>query len=784
MAGRSTKFLESWSRSLATYSDRHFRHAQVMDVQGAHPRDCPAYATAKHIAMRANQMERKDRVIRRPRVVQPAFVLSALYQIQTPASAVENSLSEAQAQRPGNDQVIIIKAQKSVASANSISKFIISRTELEQQGDASIVEVLRRVPGMTVEVAPGREPVVRMQGLARYTQILINGQAAPETLPLSSIPPALIEKIEVQRSPTADSSSQASAGVINIVLRSDIPLRTHRVQTTLGNSGLRSAEYAFALPVGKIRFSSIASLSREDARESNRFELGWSTPTHELDRLRTTYRSSSDKNRILTFRPRAALELDGSQTFAVDGLFQHRAQSLGWVDTRVTTLGEPPEFFDDQVSANNRTQLSSLTAAWTRSFEDGAKYEAKVSKSFSRRVSDASLQSHSIDGTLLLDRNVDSVAVDKVRSLRLRLDAPYIARHDLSIGIDLSSNDNFDSRNQNEWRAAGAAPDNSSEAFATNVAKASAFIQDGWEATSSSSTYFGARWEMIRTAVDGVAEIPVRNKFALVSPTLGISYRASSLLSLKGALGRTTLVPRARDLNPRRRLVNDNYPTNPDFQGNPDLSPEKVWTLDFGTELAKKGLYSVAASLSFRRIDDVVLQQEAAIGGRYVLRPMNGGRAKARSIVVDAYLQFPKSWIAGQVASLRFNISRNWSEIDSLRGPRNSLDQQVPLTAGLSFEHKTAGDGLVSGATLNFQQGSLTSPADNRTVKTGAISRLELQTKYRINSQTWIRFAGSNLLRPPRVEDSRYMFDDGAEQHSVSTATSQRKYRLTIEIEI
>jgi iron complex outermembrane receptor protein len=99
--------------------------------------------------------------------------------------------------------------------AASVAKQIYGREELDKFGDTNTLDVLRRLPGVNVDAGGPR-----MRGLgAGYTQILINGDPAPQGFALDRLDPAQIERIEVLRAPTADQSAQAIAGTINIILK-------------------------------------------------------------------------------------------------------------------------------------------------------------------------------------------------------------------------------------------------------------------------------------------------------------------------------------------------------------------------------------------------------------------------------------------------------------------------------------------------------------------------------------------------------------------------------------
>jgi len=61
---------------------------------------------------------------------------------------------------------------------DTASKFVMGREEIERHGDASVFDVFKRIPGVTVTTGSGRSMEVRMRGLGGgYTQVLVNGDA-------------------------------------------------------------------------------------------------------------------------------------------------------------------------------------------------------------------------------------------------------------------------------------------------------------------------------------------------------------------------------------------------------------------------------------------------------------------------------------------------------------------------------------------------------------------------------------------------------------------------------
>ena len=48
---------------------------------------------------------------------------------------------------------------------STAAKIVIGREELDKQGDGTLGEVLKRLPGVTIQGAPGRGGAIRMRGL-------------------------------------------------------------------------------------------------------------------------------------------------------------------------------------------------------------------------------------------------------------------------------------------------------------------------------------------------------------------------------------------------------------------------------------------------------------------------------------------------------------------------------------------------------------------------------------------------------------------------------------------
>jgi outer membrane receptor for ferrienterochelin and colicin len=92
---------------------------------------------------------------------------------------------------------------------DTASKIVVNHGEIVKYGDTNILDVLKRVPGVTVSGGGGRGGAIRMRGQGSgYTQVLINGERAPAGFSMDALAPDSVERIEVLRAASAEFSTQ------------------------------------------------------------------------------------------------------------------------------------------------------------------------------------------------------------------------------------------------------------------------------------------------------------------------------------------------------------------------------------------------------------------------------------------------------------------------------------------------------------------------------------------------------------------------------------------------
>ncbi len=110
--------------------------------------------------------------------------------------------------------------------SSPIAKVIVTRDDIAQFRDRRASDILRRVPGVFMgSPVGGRGRSARLRGIGtQYTQVLVNGERISGSgerrqFELDRIPADMIERIEVIKNPSAEYSSDAVAGIVNVILR-------------------------------------------------------------------------------------------------------------------------------------------------------------------------------------------------------------------------------------------------------------------------------------------------------------------------------------------------------------------------------------------------------------------------------------------------------------------------------------------------------------------------------------------------------------------------------------
>jgi outer membrane receptor for ferrienterochelin and colicins len=700
------------------------------------------------------------------------------------------SASQAMAEDKSKNQEALQKVEiKGAAEAynprrdDTASKIIVSSEELKRYGDTSIGDALKRVPGVSVG-AGGRD--IRMRGLGSgYTQILLNGEKVPPGFNIETLAPDSIERIEVIRAASAEFSTQAIAGTINIVLKKAVKTaqrelkfgvsRSREVTNPNGNVILSDKDGNFSYSVnlggGRYEFDRGSYTDEELA--------GLDSAPQMARRMLVLDRGHA---RGLELAPRLNWNLDNGDTLTSQS-FINRNVFKSTIDRGFEVAAGAAPFYDSVHIINQNKNLFARTDLnWVHKFGRGARLDARIGGHRMRSngqwyESDA----HGADATLQHD--VYSGVRDWGLASTGKYSAPVGTGHALAMGWDAGYTDRNDWRNQRDLYQASRVRNDKDEGYQASLRRAAAYAQDEWNVSKDWSIYAGLRWEGLDTRSSGAGFEPVDNRSSVWSPLAQTLYKLpNGKDQLRAALTRTYKAPQPGNLSGRRFTSTNNSQIDPDWIGNPKLKPELATGLDASYEhyWGEGALFSVAAAA--RRINNYTRRNTVLDdSGRWVTTMMNNGRADVRSL--DVEVKFPMKAVMDQAPALdvRASVSRNWSRVDAVPGPHNRLDQQVPLTAIIGLDYKTPDGAWSMGGSFNLRTGGDTRLDVDRRAWATVSRQLDAYLAWKLDGKTQLRLSGWNLLAQDYISRTAYDTPAGT-LSSQSTNYGVRNIRLQLEM--
>lgn len=677
--------------------------------------------------------------------------------------------------------------ERRVASA---AKVIVTHESLVRFGDATLADALQRVSGVSVVRTQGKDAELRLRGLGNgYTQILLNGEPVAAGFSIESLSPDLVDRIEILRSATADMSTQAIAGTINIILKKAdrAPRRTLK-WTQSEYDGRVSGNGAADFSDRSGPWSYGASLAGGVARDiwpSTSVETASDPDTHAPLFSRTT--STLERNRQLTFSvsPQLAWKTSDATNLDLTGLLQTRHTDYGDADRRFDVSGTPPDFASDAMAATDSTSLARLALEWKTRLANEARLESKASVSWNERILDAGLDGLDADDALLLRRSVHSAMSDRTAVVTGKYSLGVADEHTLAVGWDAQDGRRDERRIQHETSPTDFPTLDLDEDYTAQVTRVALFAQDEWDVTRRLSAYLGLRWEALRTSVAGTGLDRIANDSRVLSPTLQMTWKIPDTKSdqIRLSASRTYRPPTAKQLIPRRWVVNDNSATTPNFQGNPALLPELAWGIDAGYEryLGDNGFIGLNAYA--RRIGNVVLERIYEDGGTWIDTPQNAGVAQAMGLEFESKGKLAALIDGAPDIDLRFDATRNWSRIRSIPGPGSRLTRQprASITAGADWH--PSGGRYALGMSMAFERGGLARTSAQETVAGSDKRLLDLYARWNIDKQASLRLTLGNLLAPDARTHTRYT-SDSIDEEDDALAPSFVTVRLQLEIKL
>ena len=619
--------------------------------------------------------------------------------------------------------------------AASVAKQIYGREELDRFGDTNVLDVMRRLPG--VNVSSGGP---RMRGLgAGYTQILINGDPAPQGFNLDQLSPSQIERIEVLRAPTADQSAQAVAGTINIILK-EAP---------------RSSQKSLRLGLSNGRDRPMANMNYSISESKGPFNMSLPVSLFEWDRqIRTTVDRQMEgtdgkpavSEQIGTgtswgwgynIAPRFNFKFSDEQTLSIATFFQKGYWNFRTDFLNRAISGNP--VFDDNSMQDGFWENRRGNLTWVNRFSPDQRIEIKAgiqqgrSAFDSRNLRSGALQLNTVGS------NQDNAITQSGKYSHL-----LGSSHSLTAGWDLENRDRLERRTTTDAAGKALLPSFEGQPFEAQVRRQAFYIQDEWEISPQWQLYLGLRNERILSESATTAS-PVRNESSVLSPLAHVTYKFNpkSRDMIRASLTRSYKAPGLNTLLARPQIngafINTNLtntPLAPDRMGNPALTPELATGLDIAYEnyLTNDGIFSVG--IFHRNLTNVVRNVTElrtvswANAPRWVSQPQNFSDAVTSGLEFElrgrASDLLPSLLGTAKALNIRTSLSIYNSSIAALNGPNNRLDGQQPWSANFGFDQRIAGLPLSVGGNFSYTPGYDTRQTEDQVLKRSSARSIDL----------------------------------------------------------
>jgi outer membrane receptor for ferrienterochelin and colicins len=723
---------------------------------------------------------------------------------QAPARAASSAQSldrvEVSGERAGDTE----QRRRSTAA-----KIIVGRDEIERYGDTTLGEVLKRLPGVTMQGAPGRGGGIRMRGLGGgYTQILLDGERVPPGFSLDSLTPEQIERIEILRAPTAETGARAIAGTINIITREGFRKRLNdwRIGAAVEN-GHVSPGLAWTRNQALGDWTANLSLSAFHQRRNSE------SVTHTVDTTPADGSTSFDqREHSLTQEHRSGLHLTSRLQWRGDGgevltLSPFVILSQGG-STRRTELVQdvpdpaavPPLYDRSATDADSRFSLLRLNGQWNHRLGDGARLEwrAGAGRATSRNHS---LRSEFDAGAADAKRRLDDDATvrDDSLSTALKWMRQLDSEHSLVGGVELEGTRRNEAHTSTETTTAfGTRPvlDDAGDNFHASTARVALYGQDEWDLSPHWSAHAGLRWEGITTTADGDAGSTIRNRSSVWTPIAHAVWKPDpkGRDQVRVSLTRSYRTPTLANLITRPSVASRypldgpiNTPTSPDRVGNGSLKPELATGIDVAIERYLPGGGIVSANVFHRQIHDLIrtlttLETPPWAHGapRWVARPQNIGDAITQGIELEAKFRASDLWPQAPALDLRSNVSLFRSRVKSVPGPDNRLDQQPSATANLGADYRLRGGlPLTVGGNLNWNPSYATRLSEDQYASQGLKRVVDAYALWVVRPGLQWRLTASNLAPLDYVTASTV-----ANETATTTARSYINWQLRLEMKL
>jgi iron complex outermembrane receptor protein len=680
---------------------------------------------------------------------------------------------------------------------STAAKIVIGREELDKQGDSTLGEVLKRLPGVTIQGAPGRGGAIRMRGLGGgYTQILLDGQRVPPGFSIESLTPEMVEKVEIMRAPTAETGARAIAGTINIILREgqkanpdDLKVGTsfengHRSESVNWIHNIRSEPLNGNLTVSAMNsWRPEDAFTETDAEVQGMGRLPAVSSQRERQSVSLGNRQGLNANARLMWRGQ-----EGRTLVLMPFMVYSEFSSVGNTDLseKLSLNGVPQPFAIDSAKTSNSTRfaMTRLNGQWNQRFSADSRFEFRFGlgeSNYTSRFNQVAQGSTGLFNTMQESQSFKDLS----QSWNAKLTQVLRNGHQLVSGLELEG------VRRTEEAIAEVSDDVGN--LRARTQRWAVYTQDEWTVNPQWRAHAGIRYESILT--EGTTqEGDKRNQSGVLTPLMHAVWKPlpDSRDQVRMSLTRSYKTPTLFNLVARTALSREaNSPTRPDRIGNPGLKPELATGVDIAVEryLADGGVLS--ANLFRRNISDLIRYVTSerydtlwAPGQRrFVSSPQNVGDAITQGLELEAKFRLNQVWPTAPAVDVRSNLSFFGSRVLDVMGPNNRLDQQPSMTANLGADYRVRAFPLTVGGNINFNPDYTTRRTDQQWVYQGSKRVVDIYGLWRYSPNTSFRMTISNLTPRDYLTGTSFIGSGFSETANTQTRNWQN-IQLRLEMKI
>lgn len=665
-----------------------------------------------------------------------------------------------------------------VRRESTASKIVIGREEIDKQGDATIGEVLKRLPGVTLGGPPGRGGAIRMRGLGNgYTQILLDGERMPPGFSIEQLTPEQVERIEILRAPTAETGARAIAGTINIVLREGRKGVPDDLKLTASSEhGHASSQLNWVHNLQTEALTGSVTVSAMDL-----YRPDDSTTVTESSSFADRVREASSLGHRRAVNANARLQWKGEEgrsLILMPFVVYSEYDSSGRIGVR-SAAGMSDSA---QTQSNSRFSMARLNGQWAQRLSADDRLELRFGVGQSnydyRLDQTGATQVNSDTGQPLLRNGYETQNfVDNSHNLTGKWTRVLDSGHQLVGGLE------FEQVRRDEQGNAAAQEDAGN--LQARTRRWAVYGQDEFKISPQWSAYGGLRHETLLTegTVNGALK---RNDSGVWTPLLHAVFKPDPQKrdQIRMGLTRSYKTPSLYQLVARYvPSLGDNSWTQPDRTGNPDLKPELATGIDIAFEryLEQGGVLS--ANVFRRNISNLIRYTTTYNGSRYVSSPTNVGDAVTQGVELEAKFRLNQWFAQAWPVDVRANVSFFHSRVKDVPGPDNRLDQQPDSTGNLGGDYRLRGLPLTVGGNFNWNPAYDTRRSDNQWAYQGAKRVLDVYGLWRLSPSAGLRLTVSNLTPLDHVTGSTFS-GNGQTESARTTARNWQNVQLRLELRI